>query len=127
MRFNLEKVRTNVQAAATDDLLDRATVWRYGMEPAALELIEAELRRRGIGQSEIEEYAERRAKAVVTGADGLAAICYRCARPAVERQWVWGRFWFVLPLFPRRAYVCEEHRRDRAATADSLPGPHQLE
>ena len=48
METNLDRVRANVQAASTEDLLDRATVYREGMEPEALDLIEAELRRRGV-------------------------------------------------------------------------------
>jgi hypothetical protein len=118
MRFNLEKVRANVRSAATADLLDRATVWRYGMEPEALEVIEAELLNRGVGPSDVEAHAERRASEVLSAPDGHAAICFRCKQPAVERRWVWGRFWLFLPLFPRRAYVCAEHRLvEKGATA----------
>ena len=125
MQFNIDKLRANVRSAATEDLLDRATVWRDGMVPEALDAIEAELRRRGVRPDEIERHAERRAGAVMAGRDGVAAVCYRCARPAVERRWVWGRLWKVLPLFPRRAYVCAEHgpRRGRATSA-SPPDPH---
>jgi hypothetical protein len=110
MEFDIEKVRANVRSAMTEDLLDRATVWRDGMESEALEVIEAELQRRGVGPDQIEKHAERRAAVVVADKHGVAAICYCCHRPAVDRCWVWGRLWDVLPLFPRRAYVCELHR-----------------
>ena len=33
MRFDVERVRQNVQQATTEDLLDRLTVYREGMEP----------------------------------------------------------------------------------------------
>ena len=48
--FDLNQVRQNAKAATTEDLLDRLTVYRAGMEPAAIEVIEAELDKRGIGE-----------------------------------------------------------------------------
>jgi hypothetical protein len=123
MQFNIDKVRANVRSATTDDLLDRATVWRDATEPEALDVIEAELRQRGVRLEEIEIHAERRARAVIAGKDGAAAVCYRCARPAIGRRWVWGRLWKVLPLFPRRAFVCEEHGAAPGATSASQPDP----
>ena len=39
MELDLERVRANAQQASTEDLLDRATVFRDGMEPEALEII----------------------------------------------------------------------------------------
>jgi hypothetical protein len=110
MRFNLDKIRANVQAASTDDLLDRATLWRDGMEPAALDLIEAELRCRGVKADELEARSARLAGEVISARDGLPALCYRCQKPAIERRWVWGKLWRLVPLFPRRANVCKEHR-----------------
>ena len=35
--LNLDRVQANVRKADLEDLLDRATVYRNGMEPAALE------------------------------------------------------------------------------------------
>ena len=43
MELDIQAVRENVRPAATDDLLHRPTVYRVGMEPAALTLIPAEL------------------------------------------------------------------------------------
>ena len=40
MRLDLDRVRANVRAAGTEDLMDRSTVWRDGMEPEALDIIE---------------------------------------------------------------------------------------
>jgi hypothetical protein len=123
MEFDIEKVRTNVRSATTEDLLDRATVWRDGMESEALEVIEAELARRGVGPDAIKKHAQRRAAVVLADKNGVAAVCYRCHRPAVERCRVWGRLWNVLPLFPRRAYVCDLHRLVDGANSALRPDP----
>jgi hypothetical protein len=123
MRFDPAKTRTNVASATTEDLLDRATIWREGMEPEALDLIDAELRKRGVTLADLEAHASQRSTETIGGPDGTAAICYRCAKPAIEQCWVWGKLWYVLPLFPRRAYVCEDHRPGAAmpSRADRHP------
>jgi len=108
LELNMERVRQNVQRADTEDLLDRATVYRDGMEPAALELIDAELRARGIGDAEIAAHRERRA-GTLFAPDGLALKCTECARPAVAQRWGWQRLWGKIPIFPRRMRYCEEH------------------
>src|SRR5262245_3268826 len=108
MHFDLERIRKNVRAAGTEDLLDRITVYRAGMEPAAIEIIEAELDLRGIGDSELHEHAEHRAGAMQRG--GIARRCSRCERPAVERRWGWHRLWGKLPVFPRLFCYCDVHR-----------------
>src|SRR5205085_8078170 len=100
LELNLERVQANVRKAETEDLLDRATVYRAGMEPAALELIDAELRARGVGEAEIAAHVRRRSMTLY-GADGLALKCGECRRPAVVRKWGWHRLWGLLPLFPR--------------------------
>ena len=107
--FNLDRVQANVRKAGLEDLLDRATVYRNGMEPAALELIDAELRARGIDTAEIAAHRERRA-ATIYGADGLAVKCGKCFRPAVARRWGWHCLWGVLPVFRRRLAFCDEHK-----------------
>lgn len=48
MDWDADRVRANARQAPTEDLLERVTVYRSGMEPEAVEIIEAELRRRGI-------------------------------------------------------------------------------
>ena len=108
LELNLERVKANVQKADTEDLLDRATVYRDGMEPAALELIDAELRARGVGEAEIAAHRERRAR-TICAADGLPMKCEKCSRPAVARRWGWHRLWGRLPVFPRPLAYCEEH------------------
>lgn len=110
MALDLERVRENVAAADTEDLLDRATVYRDGMEPEALELIDAELRLRGVGEGRIAAHRARRAGSL-GAADGLALCCGLpgCSRPAVEWRWGWNRGWSVMPVFPRLQPFCEVH------------------
>jgi hypothetical protein len=108
LELNLERVKANVQKAETEDLLDRATVYRDGMEPAALELIDSELRARGVSAADIAAHRERRARTIYA-ADGLPRKCEECSRPAVVRRWGWHRIWGSLPVFPRLLSYCEEH------------------
>ena len=110
MHFDRERVQSNVRQATTEDLLDRATVYREGMEPEALRLIEDELRRRGVGPAEVEAHAESRRSTMLTGPDGLPVKCARCWRPAVMEEWGWQWLWKLVPIFPRRMRYCEEHR-----------------
>jgi hypothetical protein len=110
MRFDVERVRANVKEASTEDLLDRMTVYRGGMEPEALEIVEEELHGRGVDASAIEQYAARREREVILLSGGIAAPCSRCFRPAVVQVRGWHRLWGLLPVFPRRFYYCENHR-----------------
>jgi hypothetical protein len=116
MKLNLERVRRKVRNAATEDLLDRATVYRDGMEPAALEIIEEELHSRGVDAYALAAHWERRKDARLQD-DGIAVKCSFCHRPAVVYHWGWHRLWGVLPVFPRRFAYCEIHRPgEKAAT-----------
>jgi hypothetical protein len=110
MRFNADHVRTNVQQATTEDLLDRLTVYAEEMEPEALEIVEAELRRRGVSTRQIREHAEQR-NTLEEG--GHTVRCSFCERPAVRRGWGWHRLWGWVPLFPRSYCYCEEHSQGR--------------
>jgi hypothetical protein len=110
MKFDSERVRANVRQASTEDLLDRLTVYRAEIEPAAVDLIEAELRQRGVVPRQIDEHAERRERAALLRPDGTAVRCHLCRRPAVTTHRGWHRLWRVLPLFPRTFAYCEEHR-----------------
>jgi hypothetical protein len=115
--FDIERVRANARAAATEDLLDRVTVYRAGMEPAALDVIEAELRSRGVSLDQIDDHAARRDQEVLLLEDGTAARCSFCRNPAVAAGWGFHRLWRRIPLFPRYLYYCQEHR------PASLQGP----
>src|SRR5437660_1181056 len=102
MKVDLERVRANVRRATTEDLLDRATVYRGGMEPEALEVIDAELRSRGVTPEDVAAHERRRGEeGLVRGAEGWPRVCAKCGRPATWEGWTWGRLWWLLPLFPR--------------------------
>jgi hypothetical protein len=122
MLFDLERVKANVRQATTEDLLDRVTVYRAGMEELALDVIENELRRRGIGGEEITAHEQRRSAETSWLPDGTAVCCSFCHRPAVAEGWGWHRLWGLLPVFPRFYHYCSEHRPDVEAQSDSL-GP----
>jgi hypothetical protein len=109
MKLDLQRVRKNVTEATTEDLLDRATVYRAGMEAAALEIIDAELRRRGLTPSDIQSHWEiKRANVISTGM--IARRCHLCERPAVVRHWGVHRLWGKIPTpFPRLYHLCAEH------------------
>jgi hypothetical protein len=109
MDFNLDRIRINVRQAGTEDLLDRVTVYRAGMEPAAIDLIEAELHSRGVTPEQIEAHEADRRRTILPSAD-IPFRCSLCDRPAVERAWDWHRLWGILPVFPRVFYYCSEHR-----------------
>jgi len=108
MEFSLERVRANVRKATTEDLLDRATVYRAGLEPAALPVILEELKARGVTPQAIVRHEESQ-QGVMVDASGTARLCARCRKPAVVREWGWHWMYDKLPLFPRLFYLCEEH------------------
>ena len=109
MRFDLRRVAEYIRRADTEELLDRVTVYREGMEPAALDLMEGELDRRGVTREQIAEFdAMRRATAIMLS-DGTARRCSRCDRPAVARRWAWHRMWGVVPVFPMVFAFCGKH------------------
>ncbi len=110
MRLDLERVRENVRQAATEDLLDRATVYREGMEVEALDVIERELRDRGVTPEAIAEHERKRREGALLDAQGMTRKCHQCLRPAVGESWGWHYLWGLVPLFRRRFAWCEEHR-----------------
>lgn len=112
MQFDLDRVRSNVRDASTEDLLDRVTVYRAGMERAALEVIEDELRSRQITTEAIEAHAARRQQEIALLPNGTAACCSFCHRPAVAEGWGWHRLWGLLPVFPRYLHYCDQHLVD---------------
>lgn len=109
MRLDMQRVRKNVQQADTEDLLNRVTVYREGMEPEALVIIEQELRQRGISAAAVRDHAENVQRGVLRLADGCAARCSFCQQPAVSAGWGWHSLWGRLPLFPRYFYYCKGH------------------
>jgi hypothetical protein len=107
--LDIDRLRANARKATTEDLLNRVTVYRSGMEPEEVFLIEEELRSRGLTAEEILDYRERMEREVIFR-DGVAARCSFCHAPAVAAAWGWHRLWGLVPLFPRYFYYCREHR-----------------
>jgi hypothetical protein len=119
MEFDLARVQANVRTAATEDLLDRATVYRAGLEPEALPVILEELRSRGVTAEAIVRHEETRQGAVRDPA-GVARLCAHCRKPAVTAEWRWHRMFGKVPVFPRRFYLCADHRT--SSDDDDLAG-----
>jgi hypothetical protein len=125
LEFDPARVTRNAQEASSEDLLDRITVYRDGMEPQAVEIIEEELRRRGIGVDQIQAHAAHRSAHMIPLEDGTALSCSFCHRPAVEQRWGWQRLWGWIPVFPRYLAYCEKHLPPQ--TVISEDDPHPLE
>jgi hypothetical protein len=108
--FDRASVERNVQAAETQDLLDRVTAYRAGMEPEAVEIIEEELARRGYDRRDIDDYAADECTDLVCSPEGWAYRCSFCRRPAVLRRWGWHKLWGMVAVpFPRLYYYCRLH------------------
>ena len=108
MELDLERIRENARKATTVDLLDRATVYRSGMESEALRVIEEELTRRGVTVEQVEAHLQDR-KNSLTRADGTAIKCSYCRKPATVQGWGWQRLFGRIPIFPRLFAWCAEH------------------
>src|SRR5579862_8203890 len=102
MKLDTEKVWLNARQASTEDLLDRVTIYRGGMEPDALAIIEAELGDRGITAQAIEAHERAFSKGCLRDADGAVLECSRCRKPAVAEKWAWHFVWGLVPVFRRR-------------------------
>lgn len=109
MEFNLRRVAEFIRGAETEDLLDRVTIYRAGMEPAALDLMEMELDRRGVSRDAIAEHDRERRATALFQPDGAAIRCDFCDRPAVVRRWGWHRLFGRVPAFPRIMACCAVH------------------
>jgi hypothetical protein len=121
--FDLKAVAKYIRKAETEELLDRVTVYRGGMEPAALDLMEGELDRRGVTREQIAEHDDaRRATPLLFHPDGIAVRCRYCERPAVARGWRWWRFAGLLPVLPLRLPVCAEHSGRKPPPGANPPG-----
>jgi hypothetical protein len=106
--FDLKTVATFIRTAGTEDLLDRVTVYRDEMEPAAVDLMENELWQRGLSRAEVDAHAEERAS-VIRRRDGTIRRCEFCDRPAVSYRWGWHKLYGKIPLLPRFLARCEVH------------------
>jgi hypothetical protein len=110
MLLDVERMKANVRQAETEDLLDRVTIFRMGMEDTALAYIEDELRRRDVTAADIGEHDHQRRKHLIPLRGGFPARCGECFRPAVECVVDWHWVFGLIPLFRRSFYYCEKHR-----------------
>lgn len=112
MDFDLRTVAENIRSAKTEELLDRVTVYRDDMEPAAVDLMEHELAHRGVTPERIAEHGRERRAAALVEPDGFVKRCAFCDRPAVTRAWTWHRPHRRIRLFPQRLSFCEVHAEE---------------
>lgn len=109
MEIDLRRVAEWMRSASTEELLDRVTVFREDVEPAAFDLFRGELDRRGVPEWAIAEHELVRRERIIQRADGSVVKCWKCPRPAVARARRWWRILRVIPVLPLRMPVCEEH------------------
>lgn len=109
LKLNIERLKENIRAASTEDLMDRITFYKAGLELEAQLMIEVELRRRGVKDEAIEEWGPKPGDPYIWLEDGLAAPCSICRRPAVQDKRGWYRLWGKLPIFPRIYRYCRDH------------------
>ena len=127
MEFNLKRVAEYIRGADTEELLDRVTVYRDGMEPTALDLMEGELARRGVTREEIAVHdAKHRANAILLP-DGTAMRCSFCNRPAVARALRFHRMFGLVPVFPMRFAFCAFHAEQRRVKWNNPDAPDGFE
>jgi hypothetical protein len=127
MEFNLKRVAEFIRGADTEELLDRVTVYREGMEPAALDLMEGELDRRGVTREEIAAHDVMRRETAIMLPDGTAMRCSFCNRPAVKQVRGWHRLFGLVPVFPKLFAYCDFHsgpkdEKDTNANPAGEPG-----
>src|SRR3954467_7919111 len=118
MEFDLDRLLENVRAATTEDLLDRVTVYRAGLEPEAVPVILEELKARGVTAEAVVRHEQARPQ-VMYDRTGTACSCDLCRKPAVTEEWGWHRMFGKVPLFPRLFQLCEDHRRKDEPDEDS--------
>jgi len=123
MELDLQRVRELAREATTEDLLDRVTVYRGGMDPEALTVLEEELRRREVDPTDIRQHAEQHGRDVLWERPGLAAQCAFCRQPAVMVEMRWFRLLGLIPLFQRPVPCCAAHAEggQRSAVSDRQP------
>jgi hypothetical protein len=109
MHWDEEKLGLNISQAGTDDLLDRVTAYRAGMEPDAVALVEQELQKRGVTAAKVAEHRESIERECVFHADGTAKMCTFCRKPAVRETWGWHKIMGAIPIFPRLICYCKYH------------------
>jgi hypothetical protein len=115
LEYDEQKTLLNIRQADTDDLLDRITAYRAGMEPSAIGMIEQELHRRGVTDAQIAERTEAYKGECLFHADGTAKKCALCRKPAVTETMGWHKLFSILPLFPQPMCYCKDHSKSRVS------------
>ena len=123
MKLDLRRVAEFIRKADNEELLDCITIYRAGMEPAALDLMEGELDRRGITRDEIAEHNEDRLLTAILLPDGTALRCNFCRQPAVIRAQGWHKLFQRVPFFPRCFAYCTTHGKIANKIAQSTVNP----
>jgi hypothetical protein len=111
MEWNEERLLLNIRQADTDDLLDRITAYRAGMEPDAVNLIEQELHKRGVTATRIAEHEEACKREWIYNDDGTAKVCSLCRKPAIRQTMGWFKLLWLVPVLPRTLWLCKVHAR----------------
>ena len=109
LEWDEQKVLVNIKKSDTDDLMDRITAYRAGMEPVAVEMIENELQGRGVTPEQIAARRKSYEQTCLFDADGSAKMCSQCRKPAILEKWAWHRLMNKIPLLPRRLRYCADH------------------
>ncbi len=121
MKLNLKRVAEFIRRADTEELLDRVTIYRAGMESAALDLMEGELDRRGITREEIAGHNQERMRHALLLPDGTALRCSFCNRPAAVMARGWWKLFGRLPLFPHVFAYCVNHLKRNQKKKPHVP------
>jgi DNA-binding IclR family transcriptional regulator len=109
MNWNRDAVLAWTKRAADEELLDRATALRDELEPAAVDLLLAELADRGFSATDVANHGAARAAVWVRRPDGSVPRCWRCSAPATDRVRQWWKLFGLLPVVPVRRPVCPRH------------------
>jgi len=110
LELNRKRIEELAQHDTIELLMDRVTVYRAGMEPEAVDVFERELARRGVTQLQIDAHDATRRQSAIMLENGTARRCSFCERPAILERWGWYRCFRVIPVFPRRLALCDEHQ-----------------
>jgi hypothetical protein len=119
MEISPAKLLAHVGQMEQAELLDRVTVFRDALEPDAVEVMEAELARRGIGPEEIHQHYRQIKHRVLRDAHGIPAQCSWCERAAVEMREDFHKLWRLIPVAKRIWYYCERHFAEKEPKAGS--------
>jgi hypothetical protein len=119
MEISPAKLLAHVAQMDQEELLDRVTVFREVMRPDAVEVMEAELARRGIGPDEIHQHHRQIKHRVLRDSHGIPAQCSWCERAAVEKREDFHKFWRLIPVAKRIWYYCDRHFAEKKSAAGS--------